>query len=159
MCVMLRGLVVLLVVGGCDALFRINAVADAAPPDTAPDTNVSPPTFTIASHIRFDGAATSSFTLAIPPGSNRLLVVSVEIAVDPSSSTTTTVTSIVAAGQAMTPITTVTGVPGALSRSEQWQLVAPVVGTDDIAILLDSLPLTVHANAMAFTGVNQTTPV
>ena len=46
-----------------------------------------------------------------------------------------------------------------VTRSEQWQVAAPMMGTNDVAILLSESGRTVHGGALSFTGVNQTTPV
>ncbi len=118
-----------------------------------------PVTFVIAANASTSNSSQLSYPLAVPPGDARFLLVSVEIG-SSCTGTAATVTSITYNGVALMPITSIVGTPcGTNSRSEQWQLVAPAVGTANVAVTLSKTGLSVHSGALELTGVNQAMPV
>lgn len=134
---------------------------DAAP-DGAPDAaRVSPPVLVASTNARTAGTSSLSFLLTVPPGADRFLIVSAEIGSKCMDPSVAMVTGVTYAGVPLQRIDAVTGTPcGAnVTRSEQWQLVAPAMGTNDVVITLSEPGLTLHSGALVFTGSNQTTPV
>jgi len=126
-----------------------------APPD-APQ----PPAFVAEAHTNGANVASLRYTLTIPPGSGRFLVVTVQLG-SPCAGTVPEVTSVTYGNLALTRITTITGTPCGMNttRSDQWQLVAPPLGTNDVDVVLGGPALTVHSAALAFVGIDQMTPV
>ena len=86
-----------------------------------------------------NGGAVSSLTyaLTIPAGTNRFLIVSVQLGSN-CAGTAPTVSGVTYAAVALTRITSIVGTPcGATNtRSEQWRLIAPATGANNIVITL-----------------------
>ncbi len=115
--------------------------------------------FAAAANSSTTGISTVSYPLTIPAGANRFLIVSAQLGSNCAGSSPT-VASITYAGVALTPITSVVGTPcGPATRSEQWQLVAPATGSNNVDVTLSAAAPSLHSGVMAFTGVDQTTPV
>jgi hypothetical protein len=105
------------------------------------------------------GSVTScTFTLVVPNGTNLFLLVSVEMSA--SSTLSPTTASVTWGGTQLGLLDSVVGTPdGAASRTEQWRIVAPAVGSATVDVELANPAVTLRCNAMVFAGVNQTTPV
>lgn len=132
-----------------------------APPDAPPDGVVlPPPTFVAETHTAAANVATIRYTLTVPSGLERFLVVSVQLGSD-CDTLVPNVTSVTYGGLPLTRITTITGTPCGMTttRSDQWQLVAPPTGAHDIDVVLAGQASTIHSGALAFVGIDQTTPV
>ncbi len=116
--------------------------------------------FTTAASAQTGVSNTLTYALTIPAGANRLLIVSAQIGSNCASSTPT-VTGVTYAGVALTRITSIVGTPcgPAATRSEQWRLIAPATGTNDVVVTLSAIPDSLHSGAMAFAGVDQAAPV
>jgi hypothetical protein len=145
-------------VDAADAAVTIDAAAVAidAPVDAPPQ----PPSFAVASFAH-DGAVLSlTYSLTVPPGTNRYLLVSVQLGsyCGPPVGVVSTVTY---GGKPLTRIASIVGTPCGIdsTKSEQWQMIDPAVGTDDIVVTLATAGATIHSGALAFTGINQVTPV
>lgn len=141
-----------------------DAAVDAAP-DTASDPDAIPdaaqaPAFAAQAHANGANVASLRYSLTVPPGSGRFLVVSVQLGSN-CTALVPDVTSVTFANLAMARTTTITGTPCGMTttRSDQWQLVAPPTGTNDVDIVLAGPAQTVHSGALAFVGIDQTTPV
>jgi len=134
----------------------VDAAADSDPP---PDAFV-PPQFVAQAYARDADASSLHYSLVVPPGTNRFLLVTVQLG---SSCTGTVpgVTSVAYGGVSLARITTITGTPCGMTttRSEQWQLIAPPTGAHDVDVVLAGSALTIHSGALAFVGIDQTTPV
>jgi hypothetical protein len=137
------------------------SVAAPASRDASVDTQVSQPTLVASEHAHISVAATLSFSLTVPPGDDRYLLVAAGIGSHGGDTTVPSVTGISYGGAPLTRVSFVTGTPAAqnATRSEQWQLIAPPVGTADVAITLSGAGVTVHGGALAFTGVDPAMPV
>jgi hypothetical protein len=136
--------------GGIDAPIGIDAAPDA----------MSPPTFVASANASGGAVASLSYALAVPPGTRRFLLVSVQL----GSNCTAAVPAVLGVsygGLALTRITTILGTPCGMTttRSDQWQLVAPPVDTSDVVVTLAGAGNTIHSGALAFAGIDQTTPV
>lgn len=142
---------------------------DAAPggaPDAAlvvpPDAvrGVSPVLVASVS-TRTTGTSSLSFLLTVPPGVDRFLIVSAAIGSACGDPSVATVTGVTYGGVPLNRIDAVTGTPcdAKVTRSEQWQLVAPAMGTNEVLVTLSGPGLTLHGGALLFTGSNQVTPV
>ena len=131
----------------------------AAAPDAPPDAMI-PPAFEAAASARGAGGASLTYSLAIPPGAGRFLLVSVQLGSN-CTAAVPAVTGVTYSGLALTRITTIVGTPCGMTttRSDQWQLVAPPEGAHDVVVTLAGNASTVHSGALAFTGIDQTTPV
>ncbi len=108
----------------------------------------------------------SSVTYALTTaGTDRVLIVSVGLGINDCGGTTVpTVSGVTYFGVALTRITSIVGTPcGAnTTRSEQWRLIDPATGTNNVVVTLSAATVsgqTIHSGAMAFSGVDQTTPV
>ncbi len=141
-----------------------DAAIDAAAPDgttaDAPPDAFVPPQFVAQAYT--SGAAVTSvrYSLTVPPGSGRFLIVTVQLG-SMCAGTVPDVTSVAYDGVPLARITSITGTPCGMTttRSDQWQLIAPAVGAHDVAVVLAGSALTVHSGALAFAGIDQTTPV
>ena len=140
---------------------------DAAPDVIAPPVDASvdapPPTPPVLAGVaKLHAANTAKLTvpMTIPAGDNRFLIVTVGIGsgcVDP-------IQIVLGASYAAMPLARIDAISGTKcgpdgARSEQWRMVAPPVGTSDVVVQLSAPGLTVHVGALAFTGVNQASPV
>ncbi|HWO20246.1 MAG TPA: hypothetical protein VNO30_15865 [Kofleriaceae bacterium] len=134
--------------------------ADAAPPPDAPPDAMIPPAFAAVASARGDAVASLTYSLTIPPGAGRFLLVSVQLGSN-CTAAVPAVTGVTYSGLALTRITTIVGTPCGMltTRSDQWQLVAPPDGAHDVVVTLAGTANTVHSGALAFTGIDQTTPV
>ena len=108
------------------------------------------------------GANTASLTapMTVPPGEDRFLIVTVGI----GSACTDPIQIVLGVSYAAMPLARLDAISGTGcgpdgARSEQWRMVAPPVGTNDVIVQLSAPGLTVHVGALAFTGVNQASPV
>ena len=150
----------------------IDASADAradastdAPADASLDAPADAMIQTAAVSAATVGAASNSsiltYALTIPAGTHRFLLVSVQVGSNCPSDVVPNTISVTYNGVALTKITALVGTPcGALStRSEQWQLVAPATGMHDIVVTLAADAKSVHSGAIAFTGIDQLSPV
>ena len=136
------------------------AEPDAAiPPDAPPDARI-PPAFAAVASARGAGVASLTYSLVIPPGAGRFLLVSVQLGSN-CTAAVPAVTGVTYGGLALTQITTIVGTPCGMTttRSDQWQLVAPPEGAHSVVVTLAGAASTVHSGALAFTGIDQTTPV
>jgi hypothetical protein len=132
------------------------------PPDGLSDAAlVSPPVLVASAKTRTAGTSSLLFPLTVPPGVDRFLIVSAGIGSERMDPNVAMVTGVTYAGVPLKRIDAATGTTcGAnVTRSEQWQLVAPAMGTNDVVITLSEPGLTLHGGALAFTGSNQTIPV
>jgi hypothetical protein len=136
-------------------------VAAPASRDAPVDTQISPPMLAASEHAHISGAAALSFSLTVPPGDDRYLLVAAGIGSHSGDTTVPSVTGISSGGAPLTRVGFVVGTPVATNatRSEQWQLIAPPVGTGEIAITLSGAGIDVHGGALAFTGVDPAMPV
>jgi hypothetical protein len=136
---------------------------DAAddPPDATDGPHVAAPVLVGSAKEHIGDSSTLVFPLTVPPGADRFLIVSVAIGSMCGDASVPTVTGITYAGAPLKPVDVITGTPCAANatHSEQWQLVAPAMGTNDVAIALSGPGQTLHGGALIFTGVDQTTPV
>jgi hypothetical protein len=133
--------------------------APDAPPDAPPDARI-PPAFAAVVSARGAGVASLTYSLAIPPGAGRFLLVSVQLGSD-CTAAVPAVTGVTYSGLALTRIATIIGTPCGMTttRSDQWQLIAPPDGAHDVVVTLAGNANTVHSGALAFTGIDQATPV
>lgn len=137
-----------------------DAAADARVIVDAPPDAMLPPMVAAVSSANAGSVASLSYALAIPPGTGRFLLVSVQL----GSNCTAAVPEVLAVkygGVALSRITSIVGTPCGMTttRSEQWQLVAPPTGMATVEIVLASAGNTIHSGALAFTGIDQMTPV
>lgn len=143
-----------------------SALGDAVPVDGSPGEDAldavmaPPPTFVAVANLSADGVASLTFPLEIPTGTNRFLLVSVQLASD-CATLVPGIVSVTYDGTAMTQAATIVGTPCAIgtTRSDQWLLVGPRTGIHDVSITLDSAALSIHSGALAFVGINQQTPI
>lgn len=145
----------------CGRYGFVSQDATGDPSDATDGAHVAAPVLVGSAKEHIDDSSTLVFPLTIPPGADRFLIVSVAIGSACSDTTVATVTGVTFAGVSLKPIDVITGTTCAAmaTRSEQWQLVAPAMGTNDVAIALSEPGRTVHGGALLFTGVDQTTPV
>ena len=146
-----------------------DASADAspdAPADASPDApaDAMPPQVAAVSAATVGAASNSStliYSLTIPAGTSRFLLVSVQLGTNCPSGLVPNTLSVTYNGVALIPITAIVGTPcgATTTRSEQWQLVAPATGMHDVVVTLSADAKTVHSGAMAFTGIDQLSPV
>lgn len=158
----------LVVIAGCEfnpaAPITIDGttevVVDADPGGFSDAAGLQLPSFAAAAVISRKKAANVTLPLTIPSGSERFLIVSVQLGTNCFSSAPNVV-SVRYNGVALAQLATISGTPCGLggTRSDQWQLVDPATGTHDVVVTLSNEADTVHCGALAFTGVNQTTPV
>jgi len=140
----------------------VDAAIDAADPpiDASDQPPATPPMLVGLAKIHGAKTATLTFPMTVPAGDNRFLIVTAGVGsgcVDP-------IPTVITATYADLPLTRLDAISGTHcgpngARSEQWRLVAPPVGTNNVVIKLGDTGLTFHAGALAFTGVNQATPV
>jgi hypothetical protein len=141
---------------------------DAAPGVTAFDAALGDST-PLAAIIDFaavafghgSAVASLSYALTIPTGTARVLIVSVEIGSN-CTVAVPSVSDVTYAAVGLTRITSIAGTPcGPMTtRSEQWILVAPAMGTNQVLVTTAAaVPSSIHSAAMAFAGVDQTSPV
>lgn len=139
------------------------AVVDAGPDTTTIDATPVSPVFVTESHTSMDAAAALSYPLDVPAGSDRLLLVSVQIATTNCGTASPDVMLVSYNGAALTRVTAILGIPCSGNptpvKSEQWQLVAPEVGSHNVIVLLSGPGASVHSGALLFTGVDQVAPV
>lgn len=137
-----------------------DAVTDAIS-EAADGPHVSAPVLVGSAKEHTSDSSTLVFPLTVPPGVDRFLIVSISIGSACTDTTVATVTGVTFADVSLTPIEMITGTPcsAKATRSEQWQLVAPAMGTNNVRISLSEPGLTVHGGALLFTGVDQTIPV
>jgi hypothetical protein len=139
-----------------------SVTADAGHDSLGPDAPPTPPTMIGTPVYASAGSATTlSFAMDIPSAANTLLVVSVELSA--SATVMPTISTITYAGVALTKIKAVVGAPNnapndAATRSEQWDMIAPAT-SGDVVVTLAMPGVTIHGNAMAFAGVDQTNPI
>ena len=150
------------------ASVTIDASADASPDaraDASPDAPADAMTQIAAVSAATVGAASNSstliYSLTIPAGTSRFLLVSVQLGTNCPSGLVPNTLSVTYNGVALTPITAIVGTPCGITttRSEQWQLIAPATGMHDIVVTLAADAKSVHSGAMAFTGIDQLAPV
>jgi hypothetical protein len=134
---------------------------DAAPGGATDAARIVPPVLVASVSTRTTGTSSLSFLLTVPPGADRFLIVSAAIGSKCGDPSVATVTGVTYAGVPLKPIDAVTGTPcdAKVTRSEQWQLVAPAMGTNEVVVTLSAPGLTLHGGALVFTGSNQVTPV
>lgn len=117
--------------------------------------------FVATAEANAGAVASLTYPLTIPAGTDRALIVSVQLGSN-CATAVPTVSGVTYAGVALTRIRTIAGTPCGLAttRSEQWRRIAPATGTNNIVVTLSAATgFTIHSGAMAFTGVAQTTPV
>ena len=141
--------------GEPDGAIPPDAVIADAPPDAA-----VPPAFAAFASASAGAVASLTYPLVVPPGAGRFLLVTVQLGSN-CSVAVPQVLGVTYGGQALTRLTTIVGTPCGMTttRSDQWQLMAPPVGTGDVVVTLAGAGNTIHSGALAFTGVNQATPV
>ncbi len=151
-------------------------VGDTPPGDAGVDTPVItdgspdappivPPVFLVAANAHGDGVASLTYALDIPASNDRFLVVSIQLGSE-CTTASSTVLSVTYNGAAATRIDSILGTPcgAGTTRSEQWGLVAPDVGNHMVVVTLSgpnggAKMYSVHSGALAFSGVDQTSPV
>ncbi len=147
-----------------DAPFDAAATPIDAPFDSADRpidaTPAIPPV--LVGIAKIHGANTAGLTvpMTVPAGDNRFLIVTVGI----GSGCVAPIQIVLSASYAAMPLARIDAISGTNcgpdgARSEQWRMVAPPVGTNDVIVQLSAPGLTVHVGALAFTGVNQASPV
>ena len=146
-------------VAGHDA--GIVDTVDAVPP---PDSPPGAPGFVAEAHAEVGAVSSITYSLTIPAGvTDRYLLVLVAIPSDcVATSVTETVTGVTFDGVALAQVKSLLGTacPAVSTRSEHWGLVDPHEGTHDVVVQLSgNAQYTIHSGALAFGGVNQTTPV
>jgi len=133
-----------------------NAFATAYPPSTSTISYVT------EAHAAGGAVGSLTYALTVPAGTDRALIVSVQLGSDCAGTAVPTVSGVTYATVALTRITSILGTPCApgTTRSEQWQLVAPATGTNNVVVTLSgATQSSIHSGALLFTGVHQTTPV
>lgn len=140
---------------GPDALVLDGSVADA--PADAP----TPPMVVAAPRDHNTNASTLQVTLTVMPGTARYLLVALEIGSMCGDAGVATVTSVSYGGVALERVAQIVGTACSqtATRSEQWGLVAPAVGTGDVVVMLSDKVASLHVAALLFTGISQTMPV
>jgi hypothetical protein len=145
----------LFLVTGCDAVFRIDHVGADGDARTDGDAGVSVvPALTATGYSSGTAVASLSFMMTISPGAARLLIVSIEIS--SAGAPPPAVSSVSYAGM---PASLLDTVASSEARSEQWELIAPPIGTGQALVELAAPSAAIRANGMAFASVNQATPV
>jgi len=144
--------VVIAIVGlaaGCDLVFGLESRAAQ-----------STPSFVNAASAFDENAASLIYAFDVPDGADRALIVSVQLG-SSCVPATPEITSVAYAGRTLAPIASIVGTPCGTdaTRSEQWLLVAPPVGTADVVVTLSMTAQSVHSAALTFTGVDQADPV
>jgi hypothetical protein len=143
-------------VGGVDAMLPDMTVSTDAPPLQS----VAFYTYSGRTDTPSNGSLTFS---AFVPNMNKIfLLVSVQVASDCSLDTSVpTVASVTYNTTQLTQLAAITGTTcnENVTRTEQWGLVDPAVGTQTIAVTLTGSARRVAVKAYVFEGVNQLTPV
>lgn len=126
----------------------------------APDAPLEMPRFIKEEHNNDAITNSLDYVFDLPAGDRRFLLVTVQIG--SRCDNITPVTSSVSFDSV--PLVRIHGIFGTPfcangTRSEQWGLVDPHVGTHRVRVLLNADALTVHSAALLFTGVNQVNPV
>jgi len=130
--------------------------------DDAPvDADTTPPAVTMYADAHATNMATLSYQLDIPASRDRLLLVSAQTGNTCSQLAPATIDSITYGGMALAPVETILGVQNCATdtRTEVWALVAPPTGTAMVVVTLSAAEPTLHSIAVAFEGVDPTTPV
>ena len=138
----------------------VDGPADARPTDAPIDAPPMPPMFVTAAHAHNSGVASLTYALAIPSGTNLVLVTSVQVASDCNTGTVT-VSGVTYNGVALTRIAQILGTPcnANETRSEQWLLAAPSTGNHNVVVTLGGTSVSVLSTSLVFSNVNQSTPV
>jgi hypothetical protein len=118
------------------------------------------PVFVKEAHAAAGASAGIAYALPVPPGTNRFLLISLELT-GTCDTPTATVTSVSYAGVTATQLAAIVGTPcgPTNTRSEQWGLVAPTVGAANVVVTLSAPMPSVRSAALLFTGVRQAAPV
>jgi len=137
---------------------------NSTPPIDAPDQPIDaapvPPVLVGTAKMHSANVATLTVPMTVPDGSDRFLIVTVGI----GSGCKDPIQIVLSASYAAMPLARLDAISGTKcgpngARSEQWRMVAPPVGTNDVIVKLSDPGLTVHVGALAFSGVNQASPV
>jgi hypothetical protein len=131
------------------------------------DGPIGPPTWrTAASMNSAYGVATLSYPATIIDGVGRYMLVMVSISSGDDTKmcdiATPPIATVTFDGIGMTRVDAILGTPcsSAVTRSEMWGLVAPPVGSFDVAITLDdTASFPILSGALGFDGVDPITPV
>jgi hypothetical protein len=145
----------LTLVTACDKLFGVGKV------DTPVDGPVTRVKVAATSFAHNMGAAAINYPLTVPNGTDQFLLVTMHIGSSSTETSVPSVSSVTFGNGVLTSVNAVLGTPAntRVTRTEQWQLVAPQVGTHDVIVALSGPALTLHSDAVAFDGVDQLTPV
>ena len=130
--------------------------------DDATDAGAGPADFAAATVASGAGASSLTYTLLIPAaGTNRFLLVSVQLGTNCPSGVVPSITGVTYNGVALAQVATIVGTPcgTTTTRSDQWQLVDPSPGSHNVVVSLSGTAQSIHSGAMAFTGINPTIPV
>lgn len=132
----------------------LDAPADSGMPAAAPALVTSAATHAVS-------VATVHLPLTMPATTDGFVLVSVAIGSNCSDTAVPTVASVAYAGIALGRVTAITGTPcaAAATRSEQWALAGPAIGTTDVVVTLSGSAATVHVGALAISGVDPVMPV
>jgi hypothetical protein len=137
---------------GCDHLLDL--------PDIHPPPQATP-AFERATANSAGSVASLQYPLDVPQIDNGLLVVSVMLSGKLSAGVPApAVDSVTFAGLPLSQFDAVAGVPSDSSTlTEQWQLLAPPAGANDVIVTLSKQGLTIHSLALLFSNVDQTNPI
>jgi hypothetical protein len=141
-----------------DMPVAVDAAIDGIPIDGTPVM----PVVAAFSTSNTSGTATLSYSLDVPSGPNRFLIVSVHLGTQ-CGATVPGITSVAFNGVALTQVDSLVGtscVGDVYTRSDQWQLVSPPAGSHLVVVTLDAVTTyTIHSGAISFEGVNQIAPI
>jgi hypothetical protein len=153
---MVRGVLSLMVVAACG---RID-FDPLEPPGPNSDAPIAGAPAIVANAAANAKTSELTYPLAIPPGDNRYLLVSLNVGNNCLADLPATV-GVTYGTASLTRISELTGTPcGATSaRTELWHMVAPPEGTADVVITLAAVGESLHSGALAFTGISPTAPV
>lgn len=148
--VVVRTLALAMSLCGCDLVFGV------PPPDEAAAT----PALVGSTSLYATRSSVPTYPATVPDGANRALIVAVQLGSN-CAPPTPAVTQVSYAGLPLMRIANILGTPCGTSatRSEQWLLVDPPVGTGDVAVRLDAVAETAHVSASVFIDVDPELPV
>lgn len=137
-------------------------IPDAPTPDApTPDAPSAAPMVVDHNVQRVTNDSILPVTLTVKEGAARYLLVSVAIGSSCSDTSVATVTSVTYGSVALERIAQIVGTKcsATATRSEQWGLVAPAVGTSDVVVTLSARAASLHVGVLDLTGINQAMPV
>ena len=135
-------------------LDRLGGVRDASQGESRPIH------LQAATWVHADATTTLVQSVTVADAVDRILLVAVMVG-GPCGTLDAQVIGVTFGGQPLTPLASIVGTPcGSTStRSEQWILVSPAVGTSPVVVTLSLATPSLHSAAMALENVDQTQPV